>query len=1395
MAMIPRNRSLVASSSVPTMLWCPHPLTASGRETFNAAFFKGESIAAYLSRLDARFADRPVSLYVNDVQIERTEWPITFPAQGDTITVRALVHGGGDDKNKVARTMLSLAVIYFAAPALAGGIGLTGTKLAVGKALISMGGLMIVNALLPPPTQRLADAQGDDDSPTYSLSGGANRPRLMGPMPIVIGEHRIYPDLGAREYTELVGTDQYLYGIYNYGLSDMTLSDTRIGDTPLSNFSDISQEESVGATINLFPGNVDSLAVGVSLDSNPNLVTNGNFDDGLSNWNVNGDVYTNGGQARFGGDDYGIISQNITVSAGNSYLVAFNLIYAYGGVVASVGGTSGVLHSTVGLKTETIVAGSGGSPTFRLTNDTDSTIAYIDNVVVSELPLWATRTSSLDTVKLSIDITGYLFYAGNNGIESHSVTLEMEYRPVGGSWVPFVGSSAAVVITNSDRAPVRLTYSREVQKGQYDIRLRRVSAADSNTTKFTSDITWSVLRSYQSDDADYSGQHRLALSIRASGQLQGRIDALNSIATAECEAWTGAAWVRQPTSNPAWWFRWFAIGKLAANGRRMFGADIQDARIDIEAVKEWGAWCDSKGLEVNLVLDRKTSVFETLTIIARMGRATVSWASGKLGVIWDADNQPVIQQFGMGNIIRDTFKISYVTGSLADAIEVEFINPALNWQPDVVLANTPGVTSPINIAKIQLMGCTSKIQAEKEALLLAAQQYYRRRRVEWESDFEGMVVQRGDVVTVSHDLTSWGYSGRLESGTINTLVLDREVPFTPATTHYIGIRYPDGTYEVNAVDYQVGPSNVITLTTPLTAAPDNDPDGNYPVDYLWFFEPEATPGKKLKILDVRPVSDKRVRLTATDEDPAYYASELGSGVYVNPSLYSNFYPSLSNLEVSDTLIRVGSSFAVNITMAWDVSGDYGGAWVRWRAPGESWRPMMGGVGAIRTFEFQGPVSGLIDIEITGFNNRGRSGANSTLSAAYTIVGKAALPDPVDTFTVTRQANGDHYISIEYSNKPVDFNYFVLEVEGTATHDHFDSFDFISDTAALKTPGTYNISVYVVDTSGNISDPITLPYTRTQIEDVPTIRATQSGSGLADMRWPATSDIGRDGAKIAYGKVGSAWEDKAVISDGERGINKLSADIPPGVWEVGAKYVDTNGNESINQTVDQLEIVSKNVDISKQYNAPAWAGTLTRFIKHWTGVLVPDSTVLASDMTDAQLWDEAVYSPFSESRFLAPELDAGFDDIARMWYTLDAYLAPGSTGQISTAVYLDYRLDGDSYDGGEIWTIGEREGRYFQFEIVQDNAKGIGIISQFDTTVDNVEETVIVRDFQFTTPGPTPIVFPRQFHSLPRVTVAKEGTSGYDVYADNLTVLGADLYLLDKNDVDIQLVRDVFITGN
>jgi len=1425
----------------PRLVYSPHPLLAAAdRRLVCEPFAAGETLAGYLRRAGVDLA-RPLAVSLNDRPLARAELDTLCPRAGDLITARATVQGGDTGNSNVAATILTIAVLIFAPEfgAYIGGLDI-GIGASAAQALFTIGGVLLINHLLPPPTPRIPGVSDNEDSPTYSLTGAGNRARLYEPLPLVLGTHKIYPDYGARVYTEFVGEDQYLYQVFNFGLSDITLANYQIGDTPITSFDGADIEESgTDGALTLFPGNVDSLAGG-TLD----------FDTG---W----------------------IQR--TGSAGSTRLsveISGLLFGVYDGVVGG---------NEAWIEIEYREAGSG------------TWLPFADPYT---LPAWQAETfypAGSYVVPTVYNNRKYDTHAdGTSGeTEPSWPSLPLSENFIDGSvfWHSifyYFVTASGFPIWNTTRKPLRRTYSRSVPVGQYEVRVRRLTP-NGNDTYNISQLVWTQLRSYQPDGADYTGQKRVALRIRASGQLQGQVDAFNAVAAARCEAWTGSAWSLQATGNPAWWFRWFAIGKADAAGRALFGAQLPDARLDLDALKLWGAYCDANSLTFNGIIDTQQSCNDTLMAIARCGRARPTWASGKLGVIWDAAAQPSVAVFGMSNIRRNSFAVQYITGRLADEIVLQFINPDIGWMPDTLRATVPGVTTPAREAAVSLFGCTNLAMAAKAANLLAAAQAYRRRVVSWETDMEGQVASHGDVVTLSHDLTQWGYSGRLVSGSTTALVLDRAVPFTPAASHYLGVRFPDGSYDIYDVDYQAGEASAITLATPLPSAPDADAN-HPPLDYLWFFAPQPTPGKKVKITSIKPISAHAVRIAATDEDPDYYTAENNSYTYVAPPASAGATPGIANLTISDTLIRIGSGFATRIALAWDVTGTSGGARIR-AAYEDSLRSGFGpfedlGTTDRRAFDFQGPVSGRVQIEVSVFNYFGRVGASGIAITTYTILGKDLPPADVASLNVAQNGNT---ITADWDEVP-DVDVVIYDLRYGNPGAVFDAMQPLtvaeagtSFTTTKLPPGSWRVGIKAQDSSGNQSvnaayDDITVTNFQDIIVSAPQapswdsyalqfdaggagyLAATSPVVGLSStevtVEWRGTIDeLHNWNNYVNNNWVNNGWLLLATASGqlmfgvGDGG-GQYGSPSPAGTLKVGLYchmagtydgttirvymngvevasavrsgiVLDTAYDVAIgsgagakasevriyNRALTAAEVLQRSkfydiraglvaqyafnagvgatiTDLSGNGNdavsvgtGPAWIkGVRSRgFVKHHTGVLIPDSTKLASAHSKAELFEQFVPFPHAVSVYEAPEIDIGFDDDARVWSDSAAALGRGQSGALDFHTELDYRMAANGYDGFEPWSIGQRNARHFKHRLVMNNTAGqVGFLQTFTPVVDQIEFEQSGTGVMGA--GGTTIVFPLPFHNVPYIEVDAAGGSALIPAHDLETTTGFRAFL-------------------
>lgn len=630
---------------------------------------------------------------------------------------------------------------------------------------------------------------------------------------------------------------------------------------------------------------------------------------------------------------------------------------------------------------------------------------------------WIQRTSSSNAFKLGIDVTGVFYYANDRGGLDHtSVNIEVQYKLTSsGTWSDTLSYS----IGNNSQTPVRKTIFIDVANGTYDVRIRRTTA-ESTDSRLQNKTGFDTLRTYQLDTATYYGQKRRGLVIRASEQLNGAIQQLSCLAQAKANYWNGTAWTYGFTSNPAHWFMDFAKGRYDTNGRLTYGIGLSDSQIDLAALNAWATFCTTENITFNAVFDGSQSAADILTTLSRCGLASPSWASGKLGVVWDGRNQTPVAQFGMGNIIKGSFSVSYATQSLADEIVVRFVNPDKDWNQDEVRVNVPGVTTANNPTTLDLMGCTSQAMAGKFANYIAAQQYYRKRRISWDTDFEGFVCQRGDVVMLSHDLTQWAYSGRVvefedvpsnefwqevdfnweladfEWQGSTKVILDRVVPRS-GSTEYFMLRQPNGMMTTHRVLPGVDSNEII-----LETAPDFDPD-YMSIDHIWSFSPLATPGKKVKIISIQPTSESRLTITATDEYSEFY--DAWDGAFSAPAqstLLLDSNPVINNVKIGEYVYLGGNGSVVSLVTATIEAKNFERANVRWRVNGNEWNKLTV---FQTTFDFAVDTTGTLEVQITPiFGVK----IGETYTATTTLFGVNTTQVPADVtnvITVYNNAGG------------------------------------------------------------------------------------------------------------------------------------------------------------------------------------------------------------------------------------------------------------------------------------------------------------------------------------------------------------------------------------------------------
>ena len=201
-------------------------------------------------------------LVVDGLLIDSELVPYTTIEEEKTYLVAPKIQGGegGQLFKGIAIAVITAAAAYFLGPgAGASAAQVLGSALAV--AGVSVAATLALNALIPPlpfPTLGGVGATNSfEGSQMYTIASQQNSAKKFGKVPQVYGTHRIFPNVAANPYTELIadinlappqrgqippsGTGEIVqdfYCVYDLGYGPLVVSDIKIGDTPINQYSD-----------------------------------------------------------------------------------------------------------------------------------------------------------------------------------------------------------------------------------------------------------------------------------------------------------------------------------------------------------------------------------------------------------------------------------------------------------------------------------------------------------------------------------------------------------------------------------------------------------------------------------------------------------------------------------------------------------------------------------------------------------------------------------------------------------------------------------------------------------------------------------------------------------------------------------------------------------------------------------------------------------------------------------------------------------------------------------------------------------------------------------------------------------------------------------------------------
>lgn len=1081
----------------------PHPFAA---ERMTGEIAAGDSIARIIATLQPDPALRPYAhVYIDGDYIPQNRWTRVRPKAGHRLTIRMVPMGGGGGKNPL-RTVLSLAVMA-AVPAVAAGLGsaLGGTLgssfmgIGTGKILttgVNLLGRLALNAIAPPARRR----QAAREAQTQFIRGARNQLQPFGRVPMVLGKHRMVPPLAAPPYTETVGNDQYLRMLFVWGYGPLDIADLKIGETPIDEFDGVEIETRRGmpddAPLSLYSRSVQQNDMDIAITATDGFTTRTaeaeadeisvdiTFPRGLFGFDGKGRKYGRRVDLEIQYAPHGTtnwsagVESYIPVAAKNAVALSVKPVrFQIGGAdlpafrrdLVVMNPETGAVRVITGRE---VVPARGG-------------ILETPKVPAGFVPLCVINRASSDAdiiapaqlsdARTAADIAARFEGSADFNVTAHPGIANAINIAAGGLKHP------GVIINAQQTAALRRAISFKVPRGQYDVRVRRITADSADENIFDA-CYWTALRTVRYETpVKMPGIALTAVRIRATDQLSGVIDRFNGVVQSIVPDWTGSAWVAQATSNPASLFRHVLQG--AGNAR-----PLPDTRIDLARLQTWHDNCRQEGRAFNAVIDYDTSVREVLRDIAACGRASPAVLDGKWAVVEDRAQDVPVQHFTPANTFG--FRGQKAFDELPHALRIRFINAAKGWEPDERLVFDDGYSDETAtlFETLDLPGVTDAEQAWRDGRYHIATARLRPETYSFNCDIEHIVCTRGDLVRFTHDVPLIGIASArvrevmVDGGNVTGIRLDNRIFFEAEKTYAVRLRLMNGTSLVKSIDMTATATGVLTgdlyFTVPEPVAAD------IAAGMIAQVGESGRESVELIVKSIEPQSNLTARLTLVDAAPAVHMADQGvipafnSQITLPPELQRPLTPKLDCIQSGEEVVVRNAQGVLEARIMLTLKPPaYGAAlaveaMIRPHGDTVYTRAATDILTATAVMISGVDMQGIYDIQLRYVTTAGVFSAPLTVSA-HRVAGISNPPAPVADFAVTQA--GDSLHLTWRGNRDIDLDHYIVrytpDVTGSAAWESaqvvLDRIPAGSVTAALPAlSGSYFIKA--VDSGGRQS---------------------------------------------------------------------------------------------------------------------------------------------------------------------------------------------------------------------------------------------------------------------------------------------------------------------------------------
>ncbi|MBU4488171.1 MAG: hypothetical protein KKI13_03795 [Candidatus Omnitrophica bacterium] len=770
------------------------------------------------------------------------------------------------------------------------------------------------------------------------------------------------------------------------------------------------------------------------------------------------------------------------------------------------------------------------------------------NLLKDDPYVYETIDSDVEGFEILLRLNNGLYQqSSGGGINSWSVTYRVEYKlHTSGIWIDL----GETTISDNSRSPVRRTFRKTgLTPGQYDIRVTRTSDDSSLDPLKQGDLAWYQLDELKTDSLNYPNTALLGLKLLATDQLSGGMpnittivkgkkilvpNILNGVTPVDWEdyywdgsdyrlladdtllSWDGSTYVEKYCANPVW-----CLKDFITNARYGLGEFISIGNLDYASLLEMSRYCEEKledgagGYEkrfrMDVVIDSNTKALDVLIQLCATFNAMPVYSAGGISFKIDKQANPT-QLFSMGNIVKDSFVQSWKTlKEIPNVIEIQFMDKAKGYRQETIAyidEDALAVGDPMRKSQVRLFTTKASyaIRAGRYALKVAK---YINRSISFKAGIDAVACQAGDIISVSHDVPQWGFSGRVQASSTTTLVkLDRTMMIEDGKSYKIQVRFSDDTIEEQSITSPTGNYTEVECTAFVSA----------PQAFDVYAIGETNKVKKdFRVVSIQREGKDEVQISALEYNENVYDD---SDVIIPDNNYSSLdftIPLVSNVVLTERVIVLADGTIENAMDVCfelpdmsdsEVVNRFKGANVyysdndglNWYYVGYTEGNSMSIIGNIE-------VGSTYKVCVTSVSYDGQETAKAdSPTAEITITGNTTLPNDVSNFAYTFLNeivfSWDEIPNMDlagYEIRTEDANWgtqsAALIYSGLAN-------TFTIVTPSSRSPGTYYIKAY--NTSGNYSETAQSVAPTNAAPSTPTIAATQ-WFGFAKIEWTDVSD--------------------------------------------------------------------------------------------------------------------------------------------------------------------------------------------------------------------------------------------------------------------------------------------------